>query len=570
MRRNVYVMSIRFHEDQPTEMRDGTILRSDIYSPSKSGKHPVLLLRTPYWKQHPRYVSTAHNLAERGYTVICQDMRGRYASDGEFKWQFMDNSLIGDGEDGYDTVEWAANLSSSDGQIGTWGHSYDGWTSWRMAETQPPSLKAIHASGMGTRSLDMNFGIFETGRRLEWSYMMAADLRKRSGVSYGPTAPSEAVDQWRSVERGKWIWFLPLDEIPNETFSSLTPQMKQFYREQNIEMWDFESVHPKLTVPAGMFTGWWDRVIGTVNHYSGLQKNGLETLKDQHRLVIGPWSHMMTNLKRDLGPIDYGESADETWETLILRWYDYQFKGIDDGIGSEPGVKLFILGANEWTFEENWPPTDTTEDHLFLHSNGHANTPQGDGVLSHTNPGQESPDQFSYDPRDPVMSVMDIDAQAMPRDQKPLDGRQDVLVYQSEVFREKTRFIGPVELELWASSDALDTDWTAKLNVVTEEGVAVNLTYGIVRARYRNGFESEVLLEPDVPVKYTICLNPIGIEIQPGQSLRLDISSSDFPNFDRNHNTGSDFWSDTKLRIAHQHVFHNSEMPSVLKLPRKL
>ena len=165
------------------------------------------------------------------------------------------------------------------------------------------------------------------------------------------------------------------------------------------------------------------------------------------------------------------------------------------------------------------------------------------------------------------MSVMDIDAQPMPRDQKPLDGRQDVLVYQTEPFEKPTRFIGPVDFELWAASDALDTDWTAKLVVVEPSGLAVNLTYGIMRARYRDGFDKEKLLDPDVTNKYVIHMNPVGIELQPGQRLRLDVSSSDFPNFDRNHNTGKDFWSDAELKVAKQTVFHNSEMPSRLLMP---
>ena len=558
---------LQTEENAAVEMRDGTVLRADIYRPNDDGRYPALLLRTPYWKQHPRYIKTAREIAERGYTVICQDMRGRYDSEGEFLWQFMDNSLTGDAEDGYDTVEWAANLKFTDGQVGTWGHSYDGWTSWRMAELQPPSLKAIHASGMGTKSLDMNFGIFETGRRLEWSYMMSADMRRRSGAKHGPHHPVEAVEQWRAIERGKWIWYLPLADIPDETFSTLTPQLQAYYKEQNVEMWNFDAVHRKVNVPAAMFTGWWDRVIGTVKQFSGLETNGPENLRGQHRLVVGPWSHMMTNLNRDLGPIDYGPQAEETWENLILRWYDYQFKGIDDGIGTEPGVKLFILGANVWTFEHEWPLKRAETMPFYLHSDGSANTPHGDGSLSIDAPDSERPDQYSYDPRDPVMSVMDIDAQAIPRDQKPLDGRQDVLVYHTAPFQSRMRFVGPVELELWAASDAPDTDWTAKLVLVDRDGLAVNLTYGIVRARYRDGFDEELALEPGVPVNYTIQLNPVGIEIQPGQRLRLDVSSSDFPNFDRNHNTGKDFWSDTELRVANQTVFHDSDMPSRLVLP---
>jgi putative CocE/NonD family hydrolase len=559
--------SIKSEENVSAEMRDGTLLKADVYRPDDGGRHPVLILRTPYWKLNPRYIKTARNLAERGYTVICQDMRGRYDSEGEFIWQFMDNALTGDAEDGYDTVEWAAQLASSDGQVGTWGHSYDAWTSWRMAELQPPSLKAIHASGMGTDSLDMNFGIFETGRRLEWTYMMAADMRRRSGAKHGPHSPVEAVDQWRAIERGKWIWYLPLEDLPEAPFSTLTPQLQKFYREQNVEMWHFKKVHPKVNIPAAMFTGWWDRVIGTVKQFAGMEANGPEHLRGQHRLVVGPWSHMMTTLNRDLGPIDYGPQAEETWENLILRWYDFHFKNIDDGIGTEPPVKLFILGANEWTYEHEWPLERAETVPFYLHSTGSANTPFGNGSLSHDEPGSEQPDRYSYDPHDPVMSVMDIDAQPMPRNQRPLDGRQDVLVYQTDVFDSPARFVGPVVLELWAASDAVDTDWTAKLVLVNEDRLAVNLTYGIMRARYRNGFDGEELLEPGMPTKYTIRLNPVGIELQPGQRLRLDISSSDFPNFDRNHNTGKDFWSDRELKIAKQTVFHNSEMPSRLLMP---
>jgi len=559
--------SIRSEENVSTEMRDGTVLKADVYRPDDGGRHPVLILRTPYWKSHPRYVKTARILAERGYTVVCQDIRGRYDSEGEFVWLFADKYLSNDAEDGYDTVEWAAELPYSDGQVGTWGHSYDGWTSWRMLELQPPSLKAIHASGMGPRSLDINFGIFEAGKRLEFSFMMAADMRRRAGEKHGPHLPLEAVDQWRAIERGKWIWYLPYDEIPDGPFSTLTPQLKKFLREQHLEVRYLDEVHPQVNIPVGMFTGWWDRVIGTVNQYTGLETNGPEHMRGQHRLVVGPWSHMMTKLNRDLGPIDYGPQAEETWENLILRWYDYQFKNIDDGIGSEPGVKLFILGANEWTYENEWPLQRAESVPFYLHSHGGANTPWGDGSLSHDRPSSERPDHYSYDPRDPVMSVMDLDAQAIPRDQKPLDGRPDILMYHTDVFESPTRFIGPVVLELWAESDAPDTDWTAKLVLVNENGLAVNLTYGIMRARYRNGYDQEEFLEPGVPCKYTITLNPVGIEIQPGQRLRLDVSSSDFPFFDRNHNTGKDFWSDSELRVAKQTVFHESEMPSRLLMP---
>ena len=230
-------------------------------------------------------------------------------------------------------------------------------------------------------------------------------------------------------------------------------------------------------------------------------------------------------------------------------------------------MKLFIMGENRWRYEDEWPPARTQYTEFFLHSDGSANTVRGDGVLSISEPADESPDAYDYDPRDPVMSLMGIDAQAAPRDQSPLDGRADILVYQTPPLQEDIEVTGPVVLKLWAASSAPDTDFAAKLIDVHPNGLAVNLTYGIMRARYRDGYDNPNLIEPGKPYEYTIRLNPTGILFRRGHQIRLDVSSSDFPNFDRNHNTGADFWSDTELRIAHQTVFHSAEYPSRLILP---
>ena len=225
------------------------------------------------------------------------------------------------------------------------------------------------------------------------------------------------------------------------------------------------------------------------------------------------------------------------------------------------------MGENRWRYEDEWPPARTQYTEFFLHSDGSANTVRGDGVLSISEPADESPDTYDYDPRDPVMSLMGIDAQAAPRDQSPLDGRADILVYQTPPLQEDIEVTGPVVLKLWAASSAPDTDFAAKLIDVHPNGLAVNLTYGIMRARYRDGYDNPNLIEPGKPYEYTIRLNPTGILFRRGHRIRLDVSSSDFPNFDRNHNTGADFWSDTELRVAHQTVFHSAEYPSRLILP---
>jgi uncharacterized protein len=459
-------------------------------------------------------------------------------------------------------------LPWSDGRVGTWGHSNASWATWMLASSQPPALKAILASGMGQNLLSMNFGIFETGRRLEWTYIQAADARKRAGEKFGPYTAAAAGERWTNVERNKYVWWLPLAEIPADVFSTLNDDLQTYHRAQNKEFMRFGEFHAKVTAPVMLITGWWDRLIGTIDHYPGLVVHGPAHLRAQHRLIVGPWGHDSTQLSRRIGPVDYGPDAERTYAGLIARWYDFQFKDRDDGLGREAPVQLFILGDNIWRGEQEWPLTRTRYTEMFLRSEGRANTVRGDGVLSFDAPPvAETPDRFVYDPRDPVMSLMRADAQAAPVDQSPHDHRRDILVYQTPTLDADLEVTGPVVLKLWAASDGLDTDWTAKLAVVLEDGLCMNLTYGIMRARYRDGYETPAPLQPGRPYEYSIALNPIGIVFKKGQRLRLYVSSSDFPNFDRNHNTGADYWSDTELRVAQQTVFHAAVMPSRLILP---
>lgn len=548
--------------------RDGTILRADVYHPGDGRRYPVLLNRTPYGKLEQRYVNDAHTLARRGYTVVVQDQRGRYASDGEYRWMFRDRLETFDVEDGYDAAEWAAQLPWSDGQLGTWGHSNASWAAWLLASSQPPSLKAAMASGMAQNILSMNFGIFETGRRLEWVYTMAADARRRAGEPFGPHTAAEAVERWNTVERGKYVWWLPLGDIPASVCSTLHEPLQAFHRAQNVEFMRFGELHPRINVPMLLMTGWWDRLIGTVDHYPGLVANGPEHLRRQHRMIVGPWVHDVTQFTRHCGPLDFGPGADWPYADMISRWYDYHLKGIDDGFSEEAPVQLFVLGENTWRGEDTWPLARARPTRFFLHGEGAANTVRGDGLLSQVPPGQdEPPDRFVYDPRDPVMSLMRADAQAAPVDQSPHDHRHDVLVYQTPPLDADMEVTGSVVLQLWAASDAPDTDWTAKLAVVYASGLCINLTYGIMRARYRHAFDRPSLLSPGTPEFYEIQLNPTCILFRKGERIRLYVSSSDFPNFDRNHNTGRDYWSDTELRPAHQTVFHSAARPSCLILP---
>ena len=559
--------NISIERDQECITRDGTVLRGDVYYQTDSNPQPVLVCRTPYNKLLPRYQEHATDIARGGYTIVVQDMRGRYASDGEYRWMWVDKNETFDVEDGHDTIEWAAKLPKSDGRVGTWGHSNASWAIWVMLHSNPPSLAAALASGISMNMLDITFGVWETGRRLEWTYMMAADVRRREGRTDGPTNPIEATFRWNAVERSKYIWWLPLAEIPEPVFAGLAEQYQTFLRNTRQDFMRFDETHPMVEVPVMQITGWWDRLIGTIDNYEGLITNGDPGLRNQHRLIVGPWGHDATNYTRDIGPIDYGPEAETTYADLIVRWYDHVLKGKNNGMADERPVQLFVLNRNEWIGADAWPLPETQYTDLFLSSEGNANTVHGDGTLSFDQPSAAESDEFDYDPRDPVMSLMHQNSQSIPMDQSPNDHRQDVLVYETEPVSEDLDVIGPVRLKLWASTNAPETDFTAKLAIVHEDGLCVNLTYGVMRTGYREGFDRVAYTEPGRQYEYDIKLNPIGCRFLKGQRIRLYISSSDFPNFDRNHNTGNNFWSDTEFKVAHQTVFHTGGMASRLVLP---
>lgn len=547
-------------------MRDGVVLRADVYRPAVEGFLPVLLCRTPYHKRSERHVRNAQEMAARGYIVVVQDVRGRHSSDGEYAWMFGDQYR--EAEDGYDTVEWAAMLPGSTGKVGTFGLSYDAWVQWELARLRPPHLVAMVPVGIGPRLLDLNYGIFETGRRLRWCYGMAADFRRRDNLPTGPYTREEANERWNQIEREKWCWFLPFDDLPmDEIFYGLAEQLRTYLRHQNVEYWHFPAAHAEVDVPVLGITGWYDRLIGVIDHFNGMCANGRsEETRRSQKLLVGPWGHT-TDLTRQVGAVDFGPDAAISYPDLLCRWFDYWLKGIDTGIMNEPPVRRFVMGANRWREERTWPPSDTDYLNYYFHSRGAANTPLGDGTLSRTAPAEEPTDSYRYDPRDPVMSLCAFDMQDAPRDQRPLDHRRDVLVYVTEPLREAIEVTGKVVVKLWAASSAVDTDFTAKLVDVHPDGLALGLCYGIVRAQHRESYVQPSPITPGQIYEYTIELRATSNLFKPGHRVRVDISSSNFPFFDRNHNTGKPFYADAELITATQTVYHDEKHPSKVILP---
>jgi putative CocE/NonD family hydrolase len=382
-------MGVLVERDVPGAMRDGTLLRADVYRPAGPGRHPVLLRRTPYGKAG--FEAIARTLAARGYLVAVQDIRGRHASDGEWVWAFAEAAQAIEAHDGHDAVEWAAALPHSSGRVGTWGHSYDAWTSWRLAPEQPPSLRGILAAGITTRLLDVTRGILDVGRRLEWCYAEAADARRRAGTNDGPTDPDVAHAAWTEVERGKWLWFHPLGEIPEQVFSTVTPDLKQYYREVDRELWAFDEIHPRVEVPTCTVTGWWDRFSRGVSSFDGMQRNGPAATRDAHRLVVGPWSHDPDGYTSGFPDLDPGPAAARPFADLVTGFFDPLLKDADDPVAPSERARFFTLGADRWQSAATWPPEDVEERRLFLRSGGRANTTRGDGACRSTRPAASRP-----------------------------------------------------------------------------------------------------------------------------------------------------------------------------------
>lgn len=559
-------------------MRDGTVLRADVFRPAAAeGDLPVLVARTPYNKNGLH--GTARRFARAGYLVVCQDARGRYASEGQ--WESFVRFGTHDGEDGYDTVEWAAKLPGSNGKVATFGASYNAFLQWRTAALDPPSLVCMSAHSIPARYTDLEGpGSIKPGRRLQWWYgTMTPDLRKRSGAP-GPKSPAKAKSSWKK-ESDKWLHFLPWLELPRTFWEEETEAVHAWLKDPSLDPWALHEGVPDITVPNFNAIGWFDHCNGDLMLDTALfARAKTATAREGSRVVVGPWSHMGRG-KRKVGKLDFGPRAAVDLAAEELRWFDHWLKGKDNGVAEEAPVRIFVMGDNEWRDEPAWPLARAEQRTLHLASDGQANTPAGDGRLveagtgtrtgtktgTETKAGSAPYDEYEYDPADPVPTLYSAASFTVPADQKPLAERQDILVYQSEPLDERLEVTGNPVVELFASTTAPDTDFFARLIDVHPDGKAVDVSLGMVRARYRNGLDREELVTPGETVRYEIRLNPTSIAFQPGHRIRLDITSSDFPNFDRNHNTAANPNADAELVVAKQRIFHGGEHATVLHLP---
>jgi len=553
-------LNVITERDVDVPMRDGVILRANVFRPDRGGPYPALVMRTPYGKP----AGGLDAFVKAGYIVVTQDARGRYASDG--KWESFVRFETHDAEDGYDTVEWAAKLPNCDGQVGTFGASYNAFLQWRLAALQPPSLKAMAAFSIPARYTDLEGpGTIRPGRRMHWWVTsMAPDMRRRSGRP-GVTSKREMRTKWLAGESETWLTFLPWSDLPREVCEDETEAVQTWLKNPHTDPWKLREDARRTVVPNLNLIGWHDHCNGHMLLDTTIMNEGAaELARRGSRTIIGPWAHSRSQKYQN---IDFGPDAVVNATNLQIRWFDHWLKGEQNEIADSSPWRLFVMGDNVWRNESKWPLERATTKTLFITGEGSANTPAGDGQLIWEQPSSASTDRFTYDPTDPVPSLHGPGLQACATDQRPLADRRDILVYQSKPLDARFEVTGFPSVELFASSTAPDTDFFARLIDVAPDGMAREVSLGMVRARYRDSLSQPNLVTPGHVVRYTIKLNPTSNAFLPGHRIRLDITSSDFPNYDRNHNTSTDQNSDAELQSAVQTIYRGGIHATRLHVP---
>jgi putative CocE/NonD family hydrolase len=546
-------MSALVELDVAVPMRDGTRLRANVYRPAGDGRHPVLLTRLPYGKDLPLGVQVLDPVqaTRRGYAVVVQDTRGRFQSEGEFE-PFRSEDV-----DGYDTVQWAAAEPWSDGNVGFYGASYFGQTQWAAASLRPPALKAMVPFITWSEPLDGTFGrggALEFGTSASWTLQMALNVAMRKHAA-DRAAMAQAVraivdDYDRLAAETYW-------ELPLRDFAPLKRAQAPNAINLNLDsladpaLADHLRVnHDRVEVPTLNAGGWYDIFLqGTIDNFNAMRRRGIPT-----KLLIGPWSH--SGGTNPVGELNFGFGSQLVFidlrmdfQGLQLRWFDHWLKGVDTGMLAEPPVKIFVMGLNRWRDEQEFPLARAVEEDIFLREGGRLDrgAPEGD----------ERADEFDYDPASPVptlggATLLTPEFRSGPYDQRRIEERGDVLVYTGGEFARDVEVTGPVKVTLFACSTSPSTDFVARLCDVYPDGRSINLTDGIVRVR----------ATPNEPAEHLIDLWATSNLFRAGHRLRLQVTSSSFPRWDRNLNAGEPPGTGSEPRVARQTILHDRAHPS--------
>lgn len=545
---------VRLLHDRRVPMRDGVALSADVYLPLGGQGLPTVVQWTPYESTRERFVSWGVWFARRGYAAVVVDVRGRYESEGTF------DAWTHDGRDAYDTVTWVAEQQWTSGRVGTWGRSYGGLVQWQLAHLQHPNVACIAPQVIHD---DYFWDGYWTGGAFQLALTLGASALWTSALALitGPNAKDVVLND-------RIFGHLPLIELDEVTIGRRVGYWRTWWEHQvNDEYWQsFRHRPEKVTVPIFQQGGWFDP-------YSGSHMRSFAAIGDRvpNRVLMGPWSHE-EEIETFTGDVDLTPALTVIREHE-LAFYDRYLKDVDNGWDDRPPAELYVLGSNRWRGEHEWPLPGTSFTPLYL---------RRAGGLSLAEPGRDEPaDTYDYDPADPVPTIGGVNSvftmtqgaetpiRPGPLDQRSLEARDDVLVYTSEPLPQGLEVVGPVEMVLYAASSAKDTDFFVRLCDVHPDGHSIFVTEGIIRARYRGSVEGESveLLEPGEVAEYRIRCYPAANVFRAGHRVRVDVTSSSFPRFSRNLNTGEDVGTGTRMQVARQSVLHTSRYPSHVLLP---
>ena len=567
-------MNILINKNVMVPMRDGVQLATDIYRPVVDLRVPAVVIRLPYDKEL-RVSPEIMAFVQAGYAVVVQDTRGRFASQGEFTPGFQEI------DDGTDCYAWVEKQPWCNGRLGTMGPSYLGQVQWLAAPQLSEAYKAMivriapvdHYSDIAYRG-----GVPNLGSMLFWASMMAIGEQMRR-VARGEATPADIQQQAAALGNLKQLY----EQLPLADMTHLKDVFPHFFDWINHPSYDefWQGIdarnYEQIDKPVLHIGGWYDIFLnGTLQGYIGMRTKAQSAkARGRQKLIIGPWAH--TNWAASYHEQEFGLHGSELAADLAgleRKWMDRWVRGKKNGLAKEKPVRLFVMGINQWRDEDDWPLPDTVYTPYYLHSHGRANTRHGDGTLSAVSPAAEPADRFVYDPHNPVPSLGGANLTPFantvgPRDQQVVEDRVDVLVYSTAVLDRPLEVTGPVKAILYVSSSAPDTDITCKLVDVHPDGRAMLVADGILRLRYRHSFTEAVLLEPDEIAEIEVDLWSTSNVFLPGHQLRIEISSSCFPKFARNSNTGGVIAQETAeaYQPAVNHIFHNADHPSHLILP---
>src|SRR5579872_1982538 len=550
-------------KDVAAPMRDGVLLRADVWLPHANGKFPVLVYRTPYGKEFAlQDYTTFRHAVERGYAVVIQDVRGRFASDGEFR------PYQNEGRDGYDTIEWAAVQSWSDGSVGTFGLSYPGAVQWLAAVENPPHLKAMVPAM--TFSTPQNFfyanGLWDLSW-IDWIWdNIAPDVRAKKNLP-GPKTYEEAEAAWSQVA-GKMHNALPLNQL--EELHGIAPYYYDWLSHPPDDSWwnwcELRDKYGRVHAAVLNLSAWYDDNYGpegATTNYAGLRKARSSQSDPRTHLLLGPWVHGVdATAKRHSGEREFGPSAAIDYDEVVLRWLDHYVRGIENGVETEPAVRYFVMGDNQWRKGSSWPPA--AKETSFYLQNGEGNS----GNLRLQLPKAESRSNiFISNPADPVLNSYTTSGA---HDYRDLSKRPDVLTFDSAPLESDLEVTGPIHADIFLSCDCRDTDLWVRLLDVAPDGTAFNVMspgLDVQRASYRDMKRGHELLEPrkiyEIHLDHLITSNLF----KEGHLIRVQISGSFFPNFSRNLQTGESEATSAKMQTAKISIYADRQHPSRIVLP---